>query len=708
MVGLTSISRLRERPRLAAACALAAIVLVSIVVRAVLSRNVPGPWIFVDELIYSELGRTAYSGFAIRGVPVGGYGTIYPYLLAPSYQAFSNLVDAYAAVKATNAVVMSMTAIPAYFIARTLMNRSWALAVAALAVAVPGMAYTGMVMTESAFYPAFALAILLIILTLQRPTLLRQIAVFAAAGLCYEVRAQGAVVVPALLASVVLFVVLDGVHADPGERLRRVWRGIIAFIPTWIIVAAGTAAVVVVQRSRGASFSSLLGAYSITVEDRGRYQIKPIMTWFVAHIAELDLWLGILPFIALLVLIGVGLTKKSARDERIFACAVIPVILMMTAVVAAFVVFANVSRIEDRNLFYVGFFALTAMGWWASHRFAREQPRWFVLAVALSALLPMTLSFGTLFNQSAVSDTFGIFVPYAINSRLQDSTLTGLIVGLGVLVSILLLLILGDRRGVWLVVGVAAFLLITGIAVDRRTDKAAVGAQAISEPKNWVDESVGSGSDVTVVFPGGSDPMRVWQAEFFNRSIGDVLTITTPLAGGLPDKVVNIRPDGTITDRNDVPESALYVLTNSLTSIVGDVVARDAAYGMVLLRVSGPLRAASTSAGVYGDGWSGADVSYTRYACNGGTVLMEASVNASVHPDPVTVTPYRGDKALPATTVTSTVGSVQVRAALVPEDGLCQIRFHIDPLAIPAQTIGTNDMRELGVIVRGFSYEPAN
>jgi hypothetical protein len=671
-----------------------------------LNSNVEGPWIFVDELIYSELGRSAFDGFAVRGLSVSGYGNVYPYLIAPAYELVDDLVSAYAFVKVINALVMSLTAIPVFFAARTLMSRSWALVAAALAVLIPAMAYTGMVMTESAFYPAFALSVLLLLLALQRPTILRQLLVFGGALICFEVRPQGAVVVPAIVLSIVLFIGLDAAHSDPGARWRRLWTGLLAYIPTWVIVGLIGIGAVILQRARGASLSGLLGAYSITAEDRTRYQVGPVLTWFVAHIAELDLWLGILPFIALLVLIGIGTARAGSREERAFACAAMPLVVIMSLVVSAFVVFANVNRVEERNLFYVGIFGIIAMAWWASRGFRRDQPRWFAFAVGISALLPVTLPLGSLLNQSAVSDTFGLFVPYAINSRIADPELTKIIVAAGVLAGIALLMGLANRRPIWLVLVVAGFFVITGIAVDRRTDKASAAAQAISIPKNWIDRSVPHDASVKVLFPGGSDPMRVWQAEFFNRSVADVLTISTPLAGGLPDTVVNVRPNGVVTDRADNVQRAQFVLTDGLTSVAGTTVAEDSAFGTKLVQTDDPLRIESTASGVFGDGWSGPDVYYTRYACAGGVVSMEASLNASIHPNPVTVTPYQGEVALPPTTVTSDVGSVQVRAPLTVLDGVCNIRFHIDPVAIPAEVIGSDDTRPLGIIVRGFSYEP--
>ena len=202
--------------------------------------------------------------------------------------------------------------------------------------------------------------------------------------------------------------------------------------------------------------------------------------------------------------------------------------------------------------------------------------------------------------------------------------------------------------------------------------------------------------------------MRVWQLEFFNRAPKMVYTIGTPLAGALPDTVVNVQADGFVVDRSENPVSSSYVVADAFTAVQGEVMARDVEYGMVLYRTEGQVRVLGTVEGVYGDGWSGADITYTRLACDGGTISLEASENASIHPTPVTVTPYVGDTALPATQVSADVGSVQVPAQVTPVDGVCQVRFHVDPVITPAEAIGTSDTRPLGVIVRGFSFASTN
>src|SRR5436190_22744980 len=154
---------------------LVGLVLASIVVRYGLSRRVVAPWIMVDELIYSELAKSfAASGhFLVRGHHTGAYGIVYPILIAPAWKLFSSIPDAYAAAKTIGSIVMSLTAVPAYFLARRVVPPLASLLAAALAVAVPSMVYTGTLMTENAFYPLFVTTALAFVMTLERPTVAR-------------------------------------------------------------------------------------------------------------------------------------------------------------------------------------------------------------------------------------------------------------------------------------------------------------------------------------------------------------------------------------------------------------------------------------------------------------------------------------------------------------------------------------------------------
>ena len=153
---------------------LAAIVVGSTIVRAILGRDLVAPFIMVDEIIWSEVARgIADAGEPLlRDEPDPGYSIVYPLLISPVYALFESLPDAYAGVKTLNALLMSLAAVPAFFLARRVVRDGLALLAALMTVAIPSMAYTGTVMTENAFYPLFLLVALVLVLVLERPTLL--------------------------------------------------------------------------------------------------------------------------------------------------------------------------------------------------------------------------------------------------------------------------------------------------------------------------------------------------------------------------------------------------------------------------------------------------------------------------------------------------------------------------------------------------------
>ena len=72
------------------------------------------PWIMVDELVYSELAKcfAATGSFPVRDVPTAGYGFVYPVLIARRTRFFRSIPHAYSAIKAINALLMSLAAVP--------------------------------------------------------------------------------------------------------------------------------------------------------------------------------------------------------------------------------------------------------------------------------------------------------------------------------------------------------------------------------------------------------------------------------------------------------------------------------------------------------------------------------------------------------------------------------------------------------------------
>ena len=266
-----------------------------------------GPFIMVDELIYSELGRSLADSreLLVRDVPSRGYGIVYPALISPAYAVFERLTDAYAAVKTLNALVMSLAAIPAYLLARRVVGQWLSLLAAVLAVSLPSLVYTGSVMTENAFYPVFLVTALLLVLVLERPTPARQVALLLAIGIASATRVQAVVLVPALLTAPLLLAVFRREGLRAGLRPFR-WLYGVVLGPAWLVVAA--------QLARGRSLSDLFGAYSVVGESD--YELGEVLRYALYHVAELDLYLGVVPVAATIVLVGVA----RSLDRPLQAC----------------------------------------------------------------------------------------------------------------------------------------------------------------------------------------------------------------------------------------------------------------------------------------------------------------------------------------------------------------------------------------------------
>jgi hypothetical protein len=95
-------------------------VLAATTVHLVLALRVPSLWIVPDELRYAELAKSLGDGRlpAIRDEVNFEFGLGYPLLLAPIWAIFEDVAVAYTAAKVLNSVVLGLTAVPAYFLAR--------------------------------------------------------------------------------------------------------------------------------------------------------------------------------------------------------------------------------------------------------------------------------------------------------------------------------------------------------------------------------------------------------------------------------------------------------------------------------------------------------------------------------------------------------------------------------------------------------------
>ena len=108
--------------RLLAVFPVVALVLLVLVFYAVEAWSRKTPWVFTDELEWTQLSRSiAHSGQAARrGEPIY-FKSIYAYLIAPFWWIHSTAA-AYSAIKYANAVMMALAAVPTYLLARMLVT----------------------------------------------------------------------------------------------------------------------------------------------------------------------------------------------------------------------------------------------------------------------------------------------------------------------------------------------------------------------------------------------------------------------------------------------------------------------------------------------------------------------------------------------------------------------------------------------------------
>jgi hypothetical protein len=658
---------------------LAGIVVASAGIRFLLARRMVAPWIMVDELIYSELAKSfaANGHFAIRGVHAGAsYGFVYPVLISPAYRLFASVPDAYEAAKAINSVVMSLAAIPGYFLARRVLTRPLALVAAALSVAIPSLLYTGTLMTENAFYPIFLCVVLVLVRMLERPTRVNQLGVLALCLLAFETRQQALALFPAVLTAPLL--------------LGR--RGLARFRLLFGTAAAVALVALAAEAARGKTPLALLGAYE-TAGKHG-YSAWTVAKWLVWHLSELDLYLGVVPVAAFLVL-AARWTKLEAA-QRAFVAAAAAVFAWMIVEVAAFASLPAVTRVEERNMFYLAPLFLIALLLWIQLGAPRQRVSAVPLALG-SGLLVGALPFGKLIGVQAASDTLAL-LPWW---RLEDHGVTPhevrLVATLGALAAAVLFLTLPQRFVLALPALVLVFFAVSQRPIEQRAtfaSRAALSQGIRSLPPDWIDRRVPNGAGVAAIWTGKTDLHVIWENEFFNRSVGRVYDVVRPLPGGLVSTPVRVDERGYVHDSSGNLLRHRYVLADGTFDVQGVKLESDAPIGLNLWEVRGPVRALTQVAGLYpNDTWSGPFVVYRRIDCRGGAVRVGLVGDPTVFPRAQTVR---------ANGVTQIVPPRVPTAMTVPLRG-CRARFTVSPTKVP----GHGDTRRLGIHFVSFEYLPA-
>jgi hypothetical protein len=500
----------------------------------------------------------------------------------------------------------------------------------------------------------------------------------------YLTRAQAVALLPAFLTAPLLL----------GRRTLRDYRVLYG------AVAAAVVVVLAVQLGRGASPLGVFGAYSVA--GSSHYGVASVSRWFLYHVAELDLSLGVLPFAALVVLVAVS--RRLDRGARVFAAAAVSLSFWLVLEVATFASEQSL-RVEERNMFYLAPLFLIALLVWIERGLPR--PRAAAAAVLVAAALPGALPYASLIGLPAVSDSPALLPLWSISDAwFNVSELPGVVVLCCVAAGLLFLFV---SRRVALVLLPVLLLVYFGVSmkpIEGKYRTASIGAlfAGITAPqRDWIDRAVGHDAHVVALWTGATDPHAIWDNEFFSRSVGVVYDIGPPLPGGMPETKLHVDPATGLMSAHGRPVRTPYALTDGSVAVAGVIVAADEHKGMLLYRVDGPLRQTTRVKGLYAqDTWSGPHVTYTRYGCGGGSLTVTLQSDAALFTRPQTVV-GRG-----ARTVAVRVPPTEPRTLRVPLGADCTARFTVTPTAIPAVvTQGANpDPRVLGIHFSAFEYKP--
>jgi hypothetical protein len=600
-----------------------------------------------DELLYVRLAistATRHSPLpTVHGEVVGTINQLYPLVLSP---LFGTLDDptAFRAAHFLNAPLMASAAIPAYLLARQLVDRWAALAVALLSVVVVWMVLTGFLLTEVVAYPAFLWAMLGMDYSLRRGSWRGDAVAVAGVALAVLARTQFfllGVVLP--LAILVHELGYPLAMAGRGAR-RRALRSAAAAVlgrHRLLVVLYALAAVGAAVLAAFGSVSSVLGDYSVTATTGS---LLPDGLWqsTAAHLDSMAIGCGLLPLV-----LGGGwalttLVRPSDRRAHALATLTVLAVVLLALESASFDLrFGGKDVVRDRYVFYLVPLLLAGTA-----ALLRGGHRLWVAPIALTVFFAATVHWLELPPVTGLwvdSPTRVLNDLIARESGSLDSAAfvawTGLLLGL---CSVLALRFVSTR-----VVApcVLAFLLgfslfTTARAIDHTLGSASVSGRGMSADPgvvlDWVDRVLPGGADVALV-PYPNKPSFFenadlwWDTEFWNRTVSQAYVTGNGDFRYTPFPTRTLKPDwrtGVVPGTEHAPQ---YVLAAQQDSRFGFVAQRIGTnYGVDILAPEHPYRMAWLSRGLQPDGWttSGRPATFRVFGGSGSALRVAVGLAA--------------------------------------------------------------------------------
>ncbi len=508
----------RSRGRLAG-LVVAGLVVVSILGRILLGRDIPTPWIAPDEMIYGILGRTLYSSgrLAIENANSDFYSLVYPALIGGPL-AWLSPHRGYEVAKALGAVSMSLAAVPAYLWARSVVSTRSAVLVAALTIALPSLAYSGLLMTETVFYPLVVLFCWVSMKTLVTPTPRNQLLVVFLVTALGLTRLQGGVLILVFPTAALL----AGVGAREAPR-----RFAVTLVGFGIVIALWLA-------WRLSAGHGAVGAYTVTTS--GGYHLVPIVRYVFYHAGDVVLMTGFFPACAAALL---WFERRRLSPEARATLAVATALSLWLVLQVGTFASRFVGHVAERDMIGVAPALFICLAVWLELGAPRTIRRTALVGgVAVVAILAWPLH--TLLALEAFPSAVGL-IPF---HRLGHERLLldgGLVVAA-------LVLILAPRSVLRAVPYVLIALLGAGsvMAEQYMATQARYEQQSILGPrKEWIDHT--ARGPVALLYGDKLQWPAVWESLFWNRKLTDAYALPgAQLIGPAPGEDVALSNGGTV------------------------------------------------------------------------------------------------------------------------------------------------------------------
>jgi hypothetical protein len=562
-------------------------------------------------MVYGLLGQGLYrtGHLAILGGPTSFYSLVVPALVGIPL-SLHDLALGYSLLKGLQALVMSLAAVPVYLWGRRLVPQRYALLAAALTLALPGLAYSALVMSDVVFYPVLVLAAWAMAAALESPTRSRQALLMLGLALAVATRLQAVALVPA-------FVTAFAVDA----LLARSWRRIASFAPTLVGTVVVAGAWVAWKLSAG---ESLLGGYAGA---GGSYAFGRVVRFVLYHAADTALLVGVFPLCALLVLLVHGLIRgESSATVRAYFAVAFSVTVWFVVEVGVFASRELLhALVAERNLIAIAPLLFLGFSLWLA-RAPRNDLTASVVGVAVAAAL-LTVPLSKLVTTYALPHSFSIIPLYHLLLLTSLHTLE-LVFALGVGAAVVLFALTPRRARVVLPVLLLAALIAGSVASGREvvSQGRAQKLRLLGPTRRWIDARA-TGSTV-YLYDGQSYWNAVWENMFWNRRIRWVYDLPGyKVPGPVPQQEISVLPDGRVRLPDGAVVAAPFVVAPVNFTFVGSFVVEAPQYGtdrqgLVLWKADPPLRISTVRFGFQPNGDIYSEGVVTAYDCEGGAFAM--------------------------------------------------------------------------------------